>query len=162
MRQARLANEGLFPDLTTFYSSIIGSVSKQSIVIVTMEPVSIAASVITLAGVAGRLSKLIRKNIELSSTPDVLLALNQEILDLQLVIDDIEDVLRYLSIPPPRTLENALQRVKSTVLQLDKFVAYELTAYVGGLHFRCGRLQFLRPTQDIPEACITVPLQAES
>ena len=47
-----------------------------------MDPLSILASVVTLAETGGTVSKVLRKCIEFKNAPDVLLALQNEITDL--------------------------------------------------------------------------------
>ena len=95
-----------------------------------MEPLSSLASVVTLVELVGKSSKLLNKAIRLKHAPDVLLALNNEISDLHLVLDDVNDLLlASTSFVPPESLDSALERVKTTLLQLEQFVAYELTTY---------------------------------
>ena len=95
-----------------------------------MDPLSISASVLTIIGTVGELPKLLRKAVNIKNAPDVLLALNNEVSDLHLVVDDANDLLlTSTSSTPPKSLGNALDHVKSTLLQLEKLVAYELTTF---------------------------------
>ncbi|MCJ1279014.1 hypothetical protein MMC21_006835 [Puttea exsequens] len=83
--------------------------------------------------------------INVKNAPDVLLALNNKISDLHLVLDDVNDLL-LASIPsiPPKSLGSALERVKSTLSQLERFVAYELTTFDSAGNARVEKSTFFR------------------
>ncbi|KAG8531898.1 uncharacterized protein KY384_003534 [Bacidia gigantensis] len=95
-----------------------------------MDPFSATASVLAILGAVGKIAKGLRKVLGLRHAPSVLLALNNEISDLQLVVSDVHDILRTVEehqIAPLKSTVNALERVKSTLLGLEKFVVYGLT-----------------------------------
>ena len=59
-----------------------------------MDPLSITASLIAVLGIGGKAAGAIYKIAILKGAPDVVLALNNEITDLRLVLTAIQDVLR--------------------------------------------------------------------
>ena len=63
------------------------------------------------------------------------LALNYEIIDLRLVVQDVKDILGQergsANSRPPASLMNALERMKTTLLGLQILIAYELTTLMG-------------------------------
>lgn len=110
-----------------------------------MDPLSSLASVVTLVEIVRKLSNLLTKAVNVKNAPDVLLALNNEISDLHLVIDDVNDLLLASTFTiPPKSLGSALERVKSTLLQLEKFVAYELTTFDSAGSARVDKSTFFR------------------
>lgn len=113
-----------------------------------MDPLTITASIVTLIEAGSQLSRLLRKVIRLKKAPAVLLALNNEISDLQVVIGDINDLLRIADrddIATPRSLANALEQVKSVLLELERFVAYDLTTVTSdSSEFRIDKSVLLR------------------
>ena len=96
-----------------------------------MDPLSVSASVITLLGAGGTLSKLLRRCIRLKDAPEILRALNDEVSELQCTATDVNDLLWTATLDPdvrpPKSLVSSLNRVKSTLLQLESFVSYQLT-----------------------------------
>lgn len=100
-----------------------------------MDPVSLAASIITITGVGGTVGKALRRAVALKNAPDILLALNNEIADLRLVMQDVSDLLQTqancVEEPPTRSVYTALKNIRSNVARLEHIVAYELTAVKG-------------------------------
>ncbi|KAL9118605.1 MAG: hypothetical protein Q9187_004848 [Circinaria calcarea] len=97
-----------------------------------MDPLSIAAGIITIVGVGGQAAKAVRKLASLKGAPDLVLALNNEISDLHLVVLAIQDVFKRqqtsgLSFPGNRALNanvdasitNSLQYAKEKVVELE-------------------------------------------
>ena len=114
-----------------------------------MDPLSISASVLTLLGAGGTLSKLLRKGIDLKNAPDVLQALNDEVSELQSTANDVNDLLwtanRDFDDPPPKSLISSLSRVKSILLQLESYISYQLTTFTAdGQNTRLDRSVYLR------------------
>ena len=110
-----------------------------------MDPLSSLTSVVTLVEIVRKLSELLTKAVNVKNAPDVLLALNNEISDLHLVIDDVNDLLLASTFNiPPKSLGSALERVKSTLLQLEKFVAHELTTFDSAGSARIDKSTFFR------------------
>ena len=96
-----------------------------------MDPLSISASVVALLGAGGTLAKLLKKAIGLKNAPNVLRALNNEVSELQTTANDVNDLLwtanRDPDDHPPKSLISSLSRVKSTLLQLESYISYQLT-----------------------------------
>lgn len=94
-----------------------------------MDPLTISVSVLTILDAGGKLSKLLRKSVHLRNAPDVLLALNNEVVDMHLVVTDVNDLLlsHHTGENPPRSLVNGLERARSLLLRLESFISYELT-----------------------------------
>ena len=57
-----------------------------------MDPLSLTASIIAIIGVGGQAAKATRRLASLKGAPDLILALNNEIADLHLVVVAIQDV----------------------------------------------------------------------
>ena len=91
------------------------------------DPLSIAASIITLLEAGGVISKALKRVIDLKKAPDVLLALNTEVSDLHLLISEVDDHLRVSDITIPESLTRDLGRIRDLLLGLEIFIAYELT-----------------------------------
>lgn len=121
-----------------------------------MDPLSISASVLTLLGAGGTLSKLLRKGIDLKNAPAVLRALNDEVSELQSTANDVNDLLwtatRDFDEPPPKSLVSSLSRVKSVLLQLESYVSYQLTTITAdGENIRLDKSVYLRAEQRLHE-----------
>ena len=54
-----------------------------------MEPLSVSASIIAIAGLAASLDKALRASLSLKNAPRELLALSNEVRDLQLVLESV-------------------------------------------------------------------------
>ena len=59
-----------------------------------MDPLSLTASIIAIIGVGGQAAKAVKRLASIKGAPDTLLALNNEISDLRLIVTAIEDVFR--------------------------------------------------------------------
>ncbi len=121
-----------------------------------MDPLSISASVVTLLGAGGTLSKLLSKCISLKNAPDVLRALNDEVSQLQSIVNDVNDLLwtaaRDTDGHPPKSLISTLSRVKSILLQLESYISYQLTTVtVDGESIRLDKSVYLRTERRLQE-----------
>lgn len=121
-----------------------------------MDPLSISASVLTLLGAGGTLSKLLRKGIDLKNAPDVLRALNDEVAELQFTANDVNDLLwtanRDFDDPPPKSLSSSLSRVKSILLQVESYISYQLTTFTAdGEGIRLDKSVYLRAERRLYE-----------
>ena len=121
-----------------------------------MDPLSISASVLTLLGAGGTLSKLLRKVIDLKNAPDVLRALNDEVSELQSTANDVNDLLwtatQDSDDPPPKSLISSLSRVKSILLQLERYISYQLTTVTAdGKNIRLDKSVYLRAERRLHE-----------
>ena len=98
-----------------------------------MDPLSVTAAIIAIVGAGGTVGRGLRKLAALRNAPDSLLQLNNEVTDLQLVVqavdinslnnsaDDSAAAAQY------QLIQNALERVKTVVLELEKLIEYTLT-----------------------------------
>lgn len=121
-----------------------------------MDPLSISASVVALLGAGGTLAKLLRKGIGLKNAPDVLRALNDEVSELQSTANDVNDLLwtanRDSDDQPPKSLVSTLNRVKSVLLQLESYIAYQLTTVTAdGKGKRLDKSVYLRAEHRLQE-----------
>ena len=121
-----------------------------------MDPLSVSASVLTLLGAGGTLSKLLRKGIDLKNAPDVLKALNDEVSELQSTANDVNDLLwkanRDFDDPPPKSLISSLSRVKSILVQLESYISYQLTTFTAdGEGIRVDKSVYFRAERRLHE-----------
>ena len=121
-----------------------------------MDPLSISASVLTLLGAGGTLSKLLKKGIDLKNAQDVLQALNYEVSELQSTANDVNDLLwtanRDIEDPPPKSLISTLSRVKTILLQLESYISYQLTTFTAdGQNTRLDKSVYLRAERRLHE-----------
>ena len=100
-----------------------------------MDPLSLTASIIAVLGAIGSISNGLQKLSSLHHAPMTLLALNNEISDLQLIIrmthdllQDQENIANADSINPSEYLRPLLVRAKDKLLELDMLIHYRLTA----------------------------------
>ena len=97
-----------------------------------MDPLSLTASIITILGVGGEAAKAVKKFARLKGAPDIVLALHNELSDLQLVITAIETAFKtqeMTSTPFPgyrahevsveASIVCSLQQVKEKALELE-------------------------------------------
>ena len=100
-----------------------------------MDPLSMTASIIAVVGAGGTIGKGLAKIVALRHAPQIVLALNIEIADLQCVVQDIDDLLRRFSemtdFLPPTSLWRALRKSRKTLAELESLVSYELTSIKG-------------------------------
>ncbi|KAL9583312.1 MAG: hypothetical protein Q9203_005130 [Teloschistes exilis] len=95
------------------------------------DPISIAASVVTLVKTSRMVGSGITKLLALKHAPDILLALNNEVVDLQYTIIDLQDLeQRYQdtfdnAIPP--SFRRVVERTKEVLLDLQRLISYKLT-----------------------------------
>ena len=95
------------------------------------DPLSLSASIIALRGAAEGVSKTLAKLHELRNAPNELLALNNEISDLRIVLNDLERHFRRnanmpYAMEPLQPMSVLLQRGKDRLLQLDQLIQYKL------------------------------------
>ena len=97
-----------------------------------MDPLSLTASVIAIIGIGAQAAKAISKLASMRGAPDVLLALNNEIVDLHLVVLAVQDAFQKqrtsgTSFPDYRSDEvyindsiiSSLKEAKEKTLELD-------------------------------------------
>ena len=110
-----------------------------------MDPLSLTASIIAIIGITGQTAKSIKKLASIKGAPDLILALNNEISDIRLIIIAIQDVFekqQTTGIPFPgyrasevnidASVISALEQANGTVLQLEE-LHNRLTPFSSGL-----------------------------
>ena len=99
-----------------------------------MDPFSLTVGILTLLGAGGMIGKTLNKIITLKA-PDVLFALNKEVVDLEIVVQDVSNLLHQHSqvtrAAPISSVCFALDKSKRTLLNLESLIAYELTTTKG-------------------------------
>lgn len=99
-----------------------------------MDPFSLTVGILTMLSAGGTIGKTLEKTIILKA-PDVLFALNNEVVDLQIVVQDVSDLLHQHSQisqdAPIKSVCFALDKSKRTLLELESLIAYELTTTTG-------------------------------
>ena len=97
-----------------------------------MDPLSVIASCIAVAGAGDTAIKGLKKLRSLSSLPDILLAIINEVADLTLVVQDLRSScqLHQNSTNTSQTSSSAitqlLDHAQATLLQLDQIINYRL------------------------------------
>ena len=113
------------------------------------DPLSATASILTLLGASGAVGKFLKKVVALKHAPDILLALNNDIVDLQHVVQVVDELRQEHSrmtnkAPLDRVCES-LGNLKKTLSALEYLVSYELTVVErDGSHLRLDRSVWLR------------------
>lgn len=108
-----------------------------------MDPLSIAASLIALIGAAEKIAVGIDKLASLRNAPASVLALNNELSDLRLVLREVEPLIekhydaiaseRTTPVPAPgdSTLLRSIQRAKVKLVELESIVQNRLMVRMG-------------------------------
>ena len=97
-----------------------------------MDPFSVTASCIAVAGAGGAAVKGLKKLHNLSSIPDLLLSVINEVADLTLVVQDIRLSFQIhhdsVSVPSASipVITQLLDRAQATLLELDQVINYRL------------------------------------
>ncbi|KAL9044028.1 MAG: hypothetical protein Q9214_002806 [Letrouitia sp. 1 TL-2023] len=97
-----------------------------------MEPISATASILTILGSGKAIAKFFNKVRALKHAPSVLLALNNEVNDAHLLVEQVDEVLRKSSAMGYKELQtvvHAVERLKEPVAELECFAALALTKY---------------------------------
>ena len=99
-----------------------------------MDPFSLTVGILTLLGAGGTIGKALKKIITLNPS-DVLLALNNEVNDLQFVVQNVSDLLHQHSkvtqAAQISSISFALEKSKRTLSTLESLIAYDLTTTTG-------------------------------
>lgn len=100
-----------------------------------MDPLSIVASAIGLIEAARRISRGIQRLIELKRVPTILLALNNEMSDLQVILAQIESFAPSLaSKPQDRSLSHNVVLINEKLKELELIVYGRLMTKGGGMN----------------------------
>ena len=113
------------------------------------DPLSAAASILTVLGAGGAVGKFLKRVLALKDAPDILLALNNDVVDLQHVVQIVEELLqghsRMTDKAPLDHVCESLGKVKKTLSTFEYLVSYELTVVErDGSHLRLDRSAWLR------------------
>ena len=99
-----------------------------------MDPFSLAVGILTLLSAGGTIGKALKKITTLNS-PDDLLALNNEVVDLRNAVQVVSNLFDQHSeitqAAPVSSICFALEKAKRTLLKLESLIAYELTTTTG-------------------------------
>lgn len=118
-----------------------------------MDPLSITTGVLTVLSAGGQLFKQLNKLVALKDAPDDLRLLNDEVCDLVCILLDVEGLLEPLSdgdvIHVPMAVTKALQRSKATALEVEKFIAYDLTVIARDKRPRVDKSRWLCKTKQM-------------
>ena len=93
------------------------------------DPLSLAASVIAVVGVAKGVALTMSKIKNIHNAPAEVLALSNEVSDLQILLDDVQKhIVRnpYLSQERLQYLSTLVGKAKDKLLQLDELIQYRL------------------------------------
>ena len=97
-----------------------------------MDPLSITASCIAVAGAGGTAVKGLKKLRDFTKVPDVLLSIINEVADLTLVVQDIRLSFQLhqrsanISQASISIITQLLDRAEATLLKLDQIINYRL------------------------------------
>ena len=117
-----------------------------------MDPLSITASILAVAGAGGNLARGLKRVLELKTAPDALLALNNEVNEVELIIQDVQVLLEQLytaNITPPISLKMAFEQTKTTILAVESFVAYDLTVITSDGTLRIDKSRWIRAKEKV-------------
>ena len=96
-----------------------------------MDPLSLTVGIITILGAGGTLAKGLGKIRALKHAPGILLALNNEVADIEILVREIDEVIRqhqeFDQRPINASICRALGNTRKTLLVVEKLIAYELT-----------------------------------
>lgn len=95
-----------------------------------MDPLSVTISILTILGAGGQVAKGLGKIRALKDAPDTLLAMNNEIANIQCLVQEIDDAGRQHEVHGTRfnaSVFRALEKVRETLLATEQLIAYELT-----------------------------------
>ena len=115
----------------SFSSLILG------LTMIKMNPLSIIASCVAVAGAGGAVVKGLKKLRDLTKVPDVILSIINEVADLTLVVQDIRLNFQLhqsslnISQASMSVINHLLDRAQSTLLKLDQVINYRLLSPSG-------------------------------
>lgn len=122
-----------------------------------MDPLSVAASTVTLVGVMDPVIKGVRKLARLKHAEPVLQQLNNELSDFRLVVGKVEDKCRQALIEngdlasDQEVLSRAIDRAKDAILELEQVIVYGLLAPSDGTTIKIDRLFWIRKESEVRE-----------
>ena len=116
-----------------------------------MDPLSITASILAIFDAGGKIGKGIKRLIRLKDAPSAFLALKNEAADLHSVVQDVDDLIRQRldQQAVPSSITEALTQAKSTLLALDKMIAYDLSMIMADGAQKVDRSSWLRAERKV-------------
>ena len=95
-----------------------------------MDPLSVTAGIVAVVGAASSVGRTLGKLASLRGAPDTIRALNNEIEDLRLILQEIDTLLRReIDSSGPshhQSLSGSLQRAKDKLLELEGILEYQI------------------------------------
>lgn len=96
-----------------------------------MDPLSLTASILAIIGAGGSVGKCLKKLASLRHAKRDLILLQEDVSELQSLVGSVSDiVLEFEATTNKRSdqsIGRALERTKSTLLELEKLIVYDLT-----------------------------------
>ena len=119
-----------------------------------MDPFSLTTGIIALLGACATISRTFAKIRRLHQAPELIQAVNNEISDLQLILEDMSDHLervrsRSWELPNAdeavfRLCNSILGRTKDKILEIDTLIQYRLLKEDNGRGIEVNKLAFIR------------------
>ena len=121
-----------------------------------MDPLSLTASIIAIIGVGGQVAKAVRKAASLQGAPDLVLALNNEMADLNLVVVAVQGIFQRLQTTGVRSGElnadnsitSSLKQVKGKVIELAA-LQKRLNISISGSNVEFDKVAWLREQKKV-------------
>ncbi|KAL8959786.1 MAG: hypothetical protein Q9193_003407 [Seirophora villosa] len=122
-----------------------------------MSGLEIAVAIPAFVAVARKVATGISRVSGLTNAPDVLLALNNEVAELQSFIEDLNELEEQTSVtlhtPKTSSCRREVQRAKEVLLSLKKLIAFDLTTFDDGSgRLRVDRSAWLRTQSKVEQA----------
>lgn len=96
-----------------------------------MDPLSLIASIIAIVGAGGSVGKGLKKLASIRHAERDLVLLQDDVSDLQLLVGNVSEIIlefeKTTKRPSYQRIGRALERTKSTILDLEKLIVYNLT-----------------------------------
>ena len=116
---------------------------------------SLAASIIAVLGAAEGVAKALSEVRSIRNAPDEVLALNNEVSDLQVIIGDVQGYIRntpesHISQEHLQHLLAFLNQAKEKLLQLDRLIHYNvLKPQSSPDHIKISKIEWLKAVNTI-------------
>lgn len=116
----------------------------------------------SIFGAGGKVGSGVKQLVQLKDALDALLALCNEVTDLQCIVQDVDDLLQQWEEENalPSSIKGVLYQAKATVLDLEKTIFYDLTIITTRGEYRVERSSWLRAETKV--AAIKQRIQAVS
>lgn len=104
-----------------------------------MDPLSLTASIVAVIGAADTMGKGLRRIVALKDVPDIILALNNEVAELRVLLQEIDSLLfgRHQSTASRQYLHSSLLpnvlRAKDKLRALESLLEHRLKKTDGGI-----------------------------